>query len=160
MEVQVPNVHDMRRVAEGFLDIAEFEKAVPVAVGAHSGMKEARILERVFCGGNGLERLIVHFDELRGVFGGHTRLRDDGGDGLTLIENLFDSHGVVCDFLADVGTELDEGLDEPGDFPARERAKDTWGGGSFLHAESVDLGMSVRGTDETDVQHAEHFVVV
>ncbi len=64
------------------------------------------------------ERLVFDAHKLGGIFSDGGSLGDDRGHRLALIARAVDSHGVVEDAIAGSGTDLEEGIDEFGDFLA------------------------------------------
>ena len=119
MEVQPVNVHNMISLLESFLHVSIFEHAMPVAVRAHARVNETPLLERIFRGHHGRQRLIFHFNEFRRILSRHPILRHDRGHRLALVHDLVHGHRVIRNFLRAARTNLDERLNLPLDFGAR-----------------------------------------
>ena len=62
MEVQSPDVHDVRRLLQRFLHVAVFEHPVPIPVRPHRRMQQALVFQRIFCSNHGRQRFVIHFD--------------------------------------------------------------------------------------------------
>ena len=79
---------------------------------------------------------------------------------LTLVADLGDGHGIIADFAARIGTDLDERLGLGGNLLAGNRADHAGNlfGGRGIDAD--DLRVRVRRTHKTQIQHFAQLDVV
>src|SRR6266481_6553051 len=104
MEVQAVDVDDVSRVLEGALNVAVLPHSVPNSVRAGFFVEDAAVGEGLLSFDDWFERLELDLDEFSGIVGKTRRLRDHGGNRLTLVQGFVHGHGEVANFLRVVGS--------------------------------------------------------
>ena len=118
VHMQVVDVDDVSSIGEGLFHVAVLEDAVPDNVGAHGVVQDHAVGGRDFGVNYSLERFIFDGHKFGGIFGDGGRFGDDGGDRFTLIARAIDRHGVVENLAAGRRANLEERIDELGNFLA------------------------------------------
>ena len=161
VEVQLVDLHDLVGLRECRVEIAPLVHAAPHEVAPGVFVQDGlRVVERVTCVGDGFERLVLDFDELRCVARQLARLGDHGDDRLADVAHLADGERVILDVPARHRRDLEERIGERRDFFARERPEDALHRLRLRNVDRRDVGVRVRRADEVDVAHSVALDVV
>ena len=161
MEVELVDLHDLVGLGERRVEVAPLVHALPHEVAAGLLVQHGlRLVERVARVGDGVERLVLHLDELRCVARELARLGDDGDDRLADVAHLADRERVVLDVPARHRRDLEERIGERRHLFAGERAVDALHRLGLRHVDRGDVRVRVRRADEMDVAHAVALDVV